>query len=178
MSDKMQVNKRLFFGLDLTTENKSKIFNWLSASVMSNRKPVQEHNLHLTLAFLPNVNQLQEEELISFANRLTVNPFNLSFSEVGYWQNTGILFLKPDDEPPALLSLANNLRRYGEKQKIYENPFSFHPHITLLRGCKTKPQITRSIRPITCHFNEFKLFHSTKLNGTLRYLPIHNFAMA
>ena len=93
MSDKMQVNKRLFFGLNLTPENKASIFNWLSASVMSNRKPVQEHNLHLTLAFLPNVNQLQEEELISFANRLTVNPFNLSFSEVGYWQNTGILFL-------------------------------------------------------------------------------------
>mgnify|MGYP000002860805 FL=1 len=177
MTDKNQENKRLFFGLDFSEEDKSKIFNWLTSKVESKRKPILKSNLHLTLAFLPNVPIKTQEALIEFARSLSVSPFSLRFEETSFWQNSGIFYLKPTSQPSSLTQLANTLRDEGEKLQLYTNPFAYHPHVTLIRNCKQPPQIIQKITPFDVTYSEFKLFHSTRINNLLRYIPIETFPL-
>jgi 2'-5' RNA ligase len=175
MTDKKQENKRLFFGLDLPKNNKQAITNWLASQVISPRKPVLSDNLHLTLAFLPNVNSNTEKQLIDFANTFSIAPFSLRFEHCDYWQHSGIFYLRPTNTAQPLIDLATQLRDFGEQQGIYHNPFSYHPHITLIRGCKQPPQVLSNLAPFDVSFEQFKLFHSTRVNNQLRYLPIQTF---
>lgn len=177
MIDKNQENKRLFFGLDFSKEEKRHIFNWLSHQVDDKRKPVLQSNLHLTLAFLPNVSPANELLLIEYAKSLTFSSFKLRFAETGYWPNTGIFFLKPCELVTPLNALATSLRTEGERLGIYQNPFDFHPHVTLKRNCKQQPEIKKAITPFEVEFKEFKLFHSTRVNNQLRYLPMKSFKL-
>ena len=177
MLDKNQENKRLFFGLDFEKEDKYRIFKWLENSVDNKRKSVLEHNLHLTLAFLPNVTLDNEQKLIEFAKHLTLSPFQLQFEHTGYWQDTGIFYLKPNKVTTQLTELATSLRAEGERLGIYKNPHAFHPHITLKRNCKPQPRINKNITPFNVEFKQFKLFHSTRVNNQLRYLPMMEFPL-
>lgn len=177
MMDKNQDTKRLFFGLDLPNDKKDLISNWLATNVSSSRKPVRKANLHLTLAFLPNVNTINKKKLVEFANQIIATPFKLRFSQTDYWQKTGIFFLKPNTTPKALSHLAHKLRDKGEALGIYNNPFAYHPHITLMRGCKQQPIEIKPLPPIEVSFTQFTLFHSTRIENTLCYRPIRSFSL-
>ncbi len=167
--------KRLFFGLGLSSQAEQAIDDWLHTAVQSKRALVKKTNLHLTLAFLAEVDSEREHELVCFAEQIEFTPFSLTFSATGYWPHNGIFYLKPDESPEPLLSLANKLRDKGEALGLYHNQLPYSPHITLLRRAKPEPLVSRPFGPLTVRFDRFSLYHSHSTDEGLRYDPLKTF---
>ncbi|WP_193216520.1 MULTISPECIES: 2'-5' RNA ligase family protein [unclassified Pseudoalteromonas] len=53
------------------------------------------YNLHLTLCFLANTELEIAQELIAKLNHLKDRKIHLSFTEIGYFKKTKVLYLKP-----------------------------------------------------------------------------------
>ncbi len=175
MSD---ITKRLFFGLALDEHSKTHIYNWLTRDVKTYRPLINKNNLHLTLAFLGNVNANDEKRYISYAEQIKAKSFALSFGDTGYWQQTGIFYLRPSGIPKQLDMLASSLRNKSHKLATYHNPFAFNPHITLVRGAKRQePTVYNKMAPLNYKFKQFTLFHSTRIDNQLTYVPIQHFSL-
>lgn len=174
----MSESKRLFFGIGLDISTRQHIEAWLAASVIANKPSTKASNWHLTLAFLPDVTPIQQQELSNFARTLNTQPFTLHFSETGYWAHNGIFYLKPEQLPAQLLALAEPLRNKGAEMGVYDNPYGFSPHITLYRNHKPIPQVQHKVPPFSIRVNEFFLYHSyrTEADG-LTYQPIEQFQL-
>jgi 2'-5' RNA ligase len=170
--------KRLFFGIGLDDAAKEHIKTWLDNSVVGKKPHTKVQNWHLTLAFLPNVQPDQQNQLVEFARSLQVAPFSLKFSATGYWPHNGIFYLQPDSIPQSLSLLAEPLRDKGSELDIYHNPFSFAPHITLFRSHKPCPQVLKAITPFSLIVKQFHLYHSYRCEERgLVYEPIETFML-
>ncbi|TLX46001.1 RNA 2',3'-cyclic phosphodiesterase [Pseudoalteromonas phenolica] len=171
-------SKRLFFGIGLDDVAKEHIKAWLDSSVVGKKPHTKVQNWHLTLAFLPNVQPDQQNQLVAFARSLQVAPFSLKFSETGYWPHNGIFYLQPDSIPKPLSMLAEPLRDKGSELDIYHNPFSFAPHITLFRSHKPCPEVAQTIPPFSLTVKQFHLYHSYQCKEYgLVYEPIETFLL-
>lgn len=170
--------ERLFFGIGLDCVAKNHIESWLKASVRAKKPSTPMRNWHLTLAFLPNVSPEQKRRLMTFAQQLQVSPFSLHFSEIGYWAHNGIFYLKPEYIPSELTALAEPLRAYGHTLGIYENPYTFSPHITLYRNHKPTPEVLETIEPLSITVDSFHLYHSYRnALQELVYQPVMSFRL-
>lgn len=172
---KAHASLRLFFGIGLDSHAKHHIQDWLSQQVESKRTFTKPDNLHLTLAFLGLTPSVFLPELENFAQSLTIEPFTLRFEQHDYWQDTGIFFLKPQSIPSQLAELAHSLRTKGESMGLYQNPYAFAPHITLSRGNKQQPNVTKPITPFEIKVDSFSLYHSHQSEQGLVYEPITRF---
>ncbi|MBQ4839037.1 MULTISPECIES: RNA 2',3'-cyclic phosphodiesterase [Pseudoalteromonas] len=171
--------KRLFFGIGLAKSDALDIQSWLDQHVSANKAPTLMRNWHLTLAFLGQVDSRQEEVLVEFAETLAPPPFQLHFSQTGYWSHNGIFYLQPDHiNAHQLLQLAEPLRHCAEQQGLYRNPHPFSPHITLFRSVKPTPQVHRPILPFSISVTQFHLYHSHSMADGLHYTPIHTFKLS
>lgn len=107
---------------------------------------MREASLHLTLAFLGEVPRARVDELLALAGRLRAAPFVLALTRSGSWKGNRVVWLAPDDTPPALealvASLSQALRAAGFG--LEERPFS--AHLTLVRNARQAPQpLTREL---------------------------------
>ncbi|KZN57291.1 hypothetical protein N474_08810 [Pseudoalteromonas luteoviolacea CPMOR-2] len=169
--------KRLFFGIGLDTQSKSRITQWLNQSITHQKPATLARNWHITLAFLGQVDEPTTEALIQFAGELTLPPFELNFSQTGYWPQNGIFYLQPMP-CEALNNLAAPLRKISKEWQLYSCPYRFSPHITLFRGHKGEPQVQAPVTPFTLSVREFHLYHSHALEDGLHYTPISSFELS
>ncbi|MFC3031705.1 RNA 2',3'-cyclic phosphodiesterase [Pseudoalteromonas fenneropenaei] len=167
--------KRLFFGIGIDESGQQQIHDWLTHQVISRKRLLRPANLHLTLAFLAEVDEKLIPELIAFARTLDFTAFSLMFKDTGYWPHNGIFYLKPVEHPPALLDLANTLRDHASNLGLYQNPFGFAPHITLLRGEKPRPNVHADFPSLHQTIRSFHLYHSHRDERGLVYEPIATF---
>jgi len=127
--------KRLFLALELPAALTRTLaaldphlpgLRWLPAS-----------GLHLTLAFLGDVEAEKREELVQALSGLEAESFELSLRGLGRFGRRGhpaIVIAEVDSPPPELLSLATAVREIVSSAGLPTDSRPFHPHVTLGRG--------------------------------------------
>jgi RNA 2',3'-cyclic 3'-phosphodiesterase len=102
-------------------------------------RAIPERNLHLTLAFLGNIERAGLAGLKACAAGISVTACDLAIDRVGYWRHNRIVWAGVDRCPAALpalaAALASGLRTLG-----YElDSRAYVPHVTLLRDARRTP---------------------------------------
>jgi RNA 2',3'-cyclic 3'-phosphodiesterase len=92
--------------------------------------------IHLTLAFLGNVERSRIDELRAAAAVIAGERFTLALDQAGYWRHNRIVWAGATEVPPALTMLVSALgeRVKGLGYRLEERPYA--AHITLLRNAR------------------------------------------
>lgn len=97
--------------------------------------------IHLTLAFLGDVEPERIDDLLALAGEIQAPAFSLNLTRFGWWPHNRIVWAAPDGTPAELMLLVDALREslLGAGFRFDTKPFV--PHITLLRkaDCRKKP---------------------------------------
>ena len=135
-----------------------------------------KENYHLTLAFLGDRDERQVKPIGQTLKAAAegVSPLELAISGFGYFgrRDDALLYAKLAPCPP-LQALSDRLRGLliaaGEAFDL--KPFA--AHITLARQADlTAADLRPGMPPISFTADRLTLFHSTKIRGELRYLPV------
>ena len=136
---------------------------------------------HLTLAFL---GERAEESLPALHSLMadtvaTVSPFSVRLAGTGSFGLPRNAILYAAISPSAELNtLACTLRQKLEQAGESYDPTPFTPHITLARKALI-PERTVMERPAPLSFSitGITLFHSVRIEGLLRYLPLFTISL-
>lgn len=169
---------RLFFAVNFSEREK----DVLEKNVASLKKLcvrgnfTQRDNLHITLAFLGEVDRARLGELKDAMNAVTAAPFELSVRGAG---NFGDIVWLGVDEGGAdgLSKLASALRAECDRRGVYYDKKPFSPHLTICRGAVFNDGLyTKSLEgamaPLDVRVGSFELMESTRINGKLTYKKI------
>ena len=159
---------RLFIGLPLgdKTKNilKTILNNLYSQGLRGNF--TTKNNLHETLAFLGECDEVMESKLIDLVNSYN-ESINVTLSKLTKLKDMVIYEVTITNE---LLDLFNDLRN-----KLldlgFNIPESYYPHVTMVR----KYSFSKDINSLTCPKvesinNKLVLFESKRINGELVYI--------
>lgn len=94
--------------------------------------------IHLTLAFLGDVELTRIDELRLLAEEIHTPVFDLRLTRSGWWRHNRIVWVAPDETPQALVQLANELNQRLGNAGFRLEARAFVPHITLLRKANCK----------------------------------------
>lgn len=89
--------------------------------------------IHLTLAFLGDVEPERIGDLLALAGEIRAPAFGFNLTRFGWWPHNRIVWAAPDETPAELMLLADELRErlLGAGLRFDTKPFV--PHVTLLR---------------------------------------------
>jgi len=97
--------------------------------------------IHLTLAFLGDVDPGRINDLLALAGEIRAPAFGFNLTRFGWWPHNRIVWAAPDEPPAELTLLVEALRGglLGAGFRFDAKPFA--PHVTLLRkaDCGEKP---------------------------------------
>lgn len=141
---------RTFIAIDIT--NIDKIFHIQDLIIKQYKfdsyyvKPIKKNNLHLTIAFLGEKNDIEIQEIIMNLKSLTFNPIDILFNKVGCFPNNSnprVIWLGMDDRSSQKLNdLYNEISKLVEKGDRYrkesqndhtKDKITYVPHLTIFR---------------------------------------------
>lgn len=103
--------------------------------------------IHLTLAFLGEVESERIGDLLALAGEIRAPAFGFNLTRFGWWPHNRIVWAAPDETPAELALLVDALREslFGAGFRFDTKPFV--PHVTLLRkaDCGKGPLPIREI---------------------------------
>ena len=159
---------RLFFALWPDRQVRADIQTFATGLPLKNARLVAEKNIHITLAFLGNVDEPTCDALIKGANSIRVAPFSLSLDSLGWWKKPKIAWLAPSTWPDELARLAEELHALSRECGLSLEERPYRPHLTLARKVTTAvPDI--SPEPISWNINEFCLLESKTHESGVEY---------
>lgn len=167
---------RLFIGLNPNPALRREAAEYalhLSASLPG--KYVDPGNYHVTLAFLGEIadEALASVEACMNQSAARIKPFSYSILGVNAFGKPehGILHLTVRDSG-GMTNAACDLRKQLESTGIPFDPQPLCAHITLARKVRFSPQTLPFPPTAVSGANGFTLFHSTRIEGELKYIPI------
>jgi len=89
-------------------------------------------NLHITLAFLGQVDAAQFDAIVAAARGVQARRFTLRLDEPGYWTHNHIAWLGATKAPEELKVMVAELRAALVQAGISFDPKPFVPHVTLV----------------------------------------------
>ncbi len=125
-------------------------------------------SIHLTLAFLGDVDVQDLNRLLDPPPDVPSSPFVLTLDAWGCWPRNGIGWTMPRQAPDALLNLAANLERWLRGAGFALEHRAFVPHVTLLRKVECV-EMPRAMTPVVWSVDEFVLVQSTVMPRRSRY---------
>jgi 2'-5' RNA ligase len=167
--------QRLFFALwpdddvrkQLKQCQQSQLFKQ-SLLVNDGSRPVFPGNLHMTLAFLGNVNADQKACAEQVANGIQCSPFKFTVDTADHWSKPRILWVGPSEMPEALVSLATELRDGAVECGVQMDMRPYNAHVTLMRKIARLPE-GLAIRPFPWVAKRFVLIESTTRPEGVKY---------
>ncbi len=125
---------------------------------------IKPENLHITLAFLGNVDAGQRGRLASLAGDIQAQAGEFLLDRIEHWRKPQVLCLTPSTAAPMLDQLAADLtiRLKDAGYQLDQRPF--RAHLTLARKATSLPEGIRLERPIVWQSTAFVLVESTR-NG-------------
>ena len=122
-------------------------------------RAIPAHNIHLTLAFLGDVERARRARIDALAGAISGQHFNLAIDHVEYWRHNRIVWAGVEHCPEALQDLAASLERAlaAEEFRIERRPYV--PHVTLLRDARRAPA-DAAMRTIAWPVSGFALVES------------------
>ncbi len=127
---------RLFFALwpnEKVRKELSKVTNQFKDE---NLRLTKNSNLHITLAFLGQVSEQDQAELIEKTNSIRSSAFSLTLDSIGFWKNPGILWIAPEVMPEVLNDLVVQLQSIIKQQGLNVDERLYKPHVTIARKVK------------------------------------------
>ena len=125
---------RLFFGLNISNENKNKL-KLLQDRFVCNGRKVNMSNLHLTLVFLGEVNEIEYNKIKECMKGFTNNSFNIKITKIKMLRDMVIGEIEDNQTLNQLqLRLSNQLTNIG----LQLDNRKYYPHITLSRKSDLK----------------------------------------
>lgn len=183
---------RLFVGIDLPGDAKEALYRLTLQLKRSSRagSPVPQENMHLTLAFLGEVRQIDvvkealEQAAAGYrasAVALTGSSFELKLSGIGSFKqkkgHTWWVGLHDDEGMRRLHALhdevVQSLRRAGFN--LVNRPYK--PHITLARSVKTTEPVCLEPPPVTVSVQGFCLFRSRRIDDRQEYSILAEYSL-
>jgi 2'-5' RNA ligase len=103
--------------------------------------------IHLTLAFLGEVESERIGDLLALAGEIRAPAFGFDLTRFGWWRHNRIVWAAPDEMPAELTLLVDALRERLLGAGFHFDAKPFVPHITLLRkaDCGKNPLPTGGI---------------------------------
>lgn len=131
-------------------------------------RPIVNANIHLTLAFVGEVDPDRIDLLREIVIALPREAFVLTLDCVGTFRRAEIAWIAPSHAPAPLLELQSHLAAALAKDdfRIEERPF--HAHITLARRCTRNIARARAI-PLEWRVGRISLLASIAGNGGVCY---------
>ena len=163
---------RLFFAVGFSEREK----DVLSQNVASLKKMcargnfTRRENLHVTLAFLGEIDRADLKSVTDAAARVDFAPFDVSVGGAGRFGD--IVWLGAGGEE--IKRLAGELRSSLDKSGIYYDKKPFSPHLTLCRevgflpGCDVE-KFGAAVRSFEKRVDSFDLMESVRVDGRLVY---------
>ncbi len=93
-----------------------------------------KNRLHLTLVFLGEMSVTQREELISQANIISHQTFELEIDRAESFEHSEVSFFTTSHTPEVLQKLSEQLRQLAKSLAIAISEKPFIPHMTIRRG--------------------------------------------
>lgn len=126
--------KRLFVAIDLPEELRGRLAE--ISSQLSGLRPTPAAQIHLTLCFLGDVPEDNEEMLRSSLAVIPAAPFPLTLTGMGTFgrgHKPLVLWAGVDDPDDALPALVEAVRGAARSSRLEIDDRPFHPHVTLGR---------------------------------------------
>ena len=130
-------------------------------------RPIPVANLHLTLAFLGEVDPARLAALIELAERQTFPPLRLQLDRAGSF-GTRAGWLAPGPEAELLAGWVRQLQIELGEAGFHVEHHPFRPHLTLLRRLD-RPLPAQAIPPLFWDLARFALVESTLAPRGARY---------
>lgn len=119
----------------------------------------RRETIHITLAFLGDVEVSRLAELQAMASEVSATSFSLDLTKCGWWRHNRIAWVAPEVTPPALNDLAGDLTGKLKSAGFKVDTRPYVPHITLLRKAQCRDEMP-SIDAIRWDVSEFVLVKS------------------
>lgn len=154
-------HQRLFFALWPDAETQNALAEHARQALDRRRaRRMPAENLHITLAFLGEVDAATRACAEAAAARVAAEPFELSIDRLGYWPRKGLLWAGPSTTPPALERLAADLGEVLAADCGFEREQrAFKAHLTLARKVPKMPP-RMAIEPVDWAVERFVLVAS------------------
>jgi 2'-5' RNA ligase len=137
--------ERLFFALWPEEEQRQRLGTILSELPKRHGREPHPDDLHLTLAFLGELDCERRACVEAAAQSVSGSAFSLVLDRLGYWPRPRILWCGSSQRPEALLCLLADLNRRLLACGLEPERRPFSPHVTLAR--KAPPIEARPVEP-------------------------------
>ncbi len=159
---------RLFFALWPDEEIRSKIDNITKQIKEENCRLVKKSNLHITLEFLGETSEDNQQALEKSVSQITVDPFNIELTRVGFWKKPQILWIGTTHIPKQLQQLVKSIKKCAKQQGLKIDQREYKPHVTIARKVKQIIVPKETFR-IQWHVNSFALVTSKSTESGVDY---------
>jgi 2'-5' RNA ligase len=183
--------KRLFFALDICDKDKRSIIEWRKQhldNIIPINHPINENNLHITLAFLGAVNICQQIAFTQVCDEIfhstssdhfkglpSISSFDLSMNQLQLFKKPKVLYLGFNTFPDTLVSLAEHLSKKAKLQGLFQEERSYCPHVSIARKVT---ELTHSLSlNIALNITSFSLYHSQSTANGIVYLPLNTWSL-
>jgi len=119
-------------------------------------------NLHITLAFLGQVDGGQFDTIVAAARSVQPRRFTLRLDEPGYWTHNHIAWLGTGQAPDELKAMVAELRTALVQAGIRFDPKPFVPHVTLVRNARPPKEEWPTLNPVEWAVNGFALISTER----------------
>lgn len=134
-------------------------------------KLTRQESIHLTLAFLGDVDMDRMGEVLGIGARAAFRPFGFVVDTTGCWGHNGVAWLGPRATPGPLLSLVDSLRGALRESgfRVEQRPYA--AHVTIVRKARCRP-IDLTLSPVEWRVNHFVLVRSQLTAEGSRYTVV------
>jgi 2'-5' RNA ligase len=127
------------------------------------------NDLHLTLAFIGDLDDGAAFDLAAAIAMLHFDPINWQINKLGFFQLAGVVWAGSDRTTP-LDDLAHCARALLDRTSIAYDQRPWAPHVTLLRGVQAFE--TEEIAAIEWRIASLGLYRSAPSAKASRYAPV------
>ena len=149
--------QRIFFALWPDDDTRARVAAVGEQLTPWQGRRVRPENLHITLAFLGDVEEAITTQLQSV--RIPGRGFSVTLDNLGWWRGPRVIWLAPTLIPPALTSLVDTINTHVAGLGIDVDPRPYRPHLTLVRKAARRPPPVE-FEPIFWQINGFCLVQS------------------
>lgn len=168
---------RLFFALWPPAQAAQSLHAWAQEAARETRGRVtRAETIHLTLAFLGEVEESRSSSLKSIGQASVGKPHTLPIEQARWWAHNRIVWAGPNEIPMPLMELAKDLksRLLGEGFPLESRAFA--AHVTLIRKAR-EPRELPPLPAIDWPVDEFVLVRSVLSREGSSYEAIARFAL-
>ena len=162
---------RLFVALWPDTEVRkaiSDVVGGLSEPGLNSARPVKSEYIHMTLAFLGNVQAEKLQAIVNELGKVEIPIFDVVLDYRLYHHRSHMLWLTPRHPPKQLLALAKSISAHLEICGFKPERRPFSPHVTVARKIKIK-MTCNPVSAIPWRVSSFCLVESEPGEGGSRY---------